>query len=204
MPTHSRVRPPTGRPRHSRPANKVLTSAAALTAALLLIVAGAPQAGAAPRRTLADTAPRWVAKTRSLGRANGAKQQTVKVYLAPKGGLAALKAQVAAVADPKSSSYRKFLTPAQYHSNYDATDAAVSEVSAWLRSSGLAVTRVEQNHLYITARGTVADLQKTFGVTLNSYRHDGQSVTAPTAAATVPANVASYVSTVAGLDTTQR
>ena len=189
---------------HRRPANKVLTSAAALTAALLLIVAGTPQAGAAPRRTLADTAPRWVAKTRSLGRANGAKQQTVKVYLAPKGGLPALKAHVAAVADPKSSSYRKFLTPAQYHSSYDATDAAVSEVSAWLRSSGLTVTGVEQNHRYITARGTVADLQKTFGVTLNSYRHDGQSVTAPTAAATVPANVASYVSTVAGLDTTQR
>jgi subtilase family serine protease len=175
-----------------------------LASGLLLIVAGAPQAGAAPRRTLADTAPRWVAKTQSLGRANGAKQQTVTVYLTPKGGLPALKADVAALADPKSSTYRNFLTPAQYHARYDATDVAVSEVSAWLKSSGIVVTGVEKNHRYVAARGTVANLQKTFGVTLHTYRHAGQTVTAPTAAATVPADVASYVSTVAGLDTTQR
>ncbi len=173
-------------------------------AAALLLILGAPQAGAAPRRTVTNTGPRWIAKARSLGRADRAKQQTVKVYLAPNGGLAGLKADVAALADPASANYRQFLSPAQYHARYDASDSAVAAVSSWLRSDGLSVTGVEQNHRYVSARGSVADLQKAFGVTLNSYRHDGQTVTAPAAAATVPSNVASYVSTVSGLDTTKR
>ena len=202
MPSQLGMRPATTR-RRRRAANQRLAMVVALAAGLLMIV-GTPQAGAAPRRALASTTPRWVAKASSLGRANGAKQQTIRVYLAPKGGLPALKADVAAVANPATSTYRQFLSPSQYHSRYDATQAAVSEVSAWLESGGLTVTGVEKNRRYITARGTVTSLEKTVGVTLNSYRHAGQTVTAPTAAATVPANVASYVSTVAGLDTTLR
>ena len=198
-----RIQPGTSTTRRRHRANRGIAAGVALAAALLLTI-GMPQAGAAPRPVVPGTSPRWVPKARSLGRANKTRQQTVTVYLNPNGGLPALKTDVAALADPTSASYRHFLTPAQYHSKYDASDSAVAAVRDWLESDGLAVVSVEKNHRFVTARGTVADLEKAFGVTLNSYRHDGQDVTAPTGAATMPATVAPYVSTVAGLDTTQQ
>ena len=45
-------------------------------------------------------------------------------------------------------------------------------------------------------------MQKALGTTLNRYRHDGTTVRANTGAVTLPTSVASYVTTVTGLDTT--
>src|SRR5881275_3096796 len=87
------------------------TSLSAVAAAGALVAAGAvvtaPGATAAPQRhLLARTAPRWVAKADSLGAAPAAGTSTFRVYLAPKGGMDALKAAAAQVADPKSAHYR--------------------------------------------------------------------------------------------------
>ena len=127
---------------------------------------------------------------------------SIKVYLAPQGGVDALKADVAAISNPKSSSYRKFLSAAQFHARYDASDAAVNSIERWLRSDDVRVTGVEANHRYVSAQGSVASLQRAFGVTINTYQHNGQTVQANSTPATVPVAVSGYVSAIAGLDTT--
>ena len=153
---------------------------------------------------LANSAPAWMAHAKNIGKADNSGTVNLRVYLAPKGGVAALQAAVAAVSTPGSSSYRHFITPAQYNATYAPTTAEVSSVSAWLASSGLKVTGVEPTHQYLSVRGTVAAAQQAFGVSVQRYVHDGQSVQAPSGALTVPVAVAGQVLTVTGLDTTQR
>ncbi|MEP7090852.1 MAG: S53 family peptidase [Nocardioidaceae bacterium] len=187
---------------------KAKTSLSAVAVAGALVAAGmatAPSATAAPqRRSVARTAPTWVAKTHSLGRASSSARSSFRVYLAPNGGTDALKAAVAAVSDPKSSSYRHFMTAAQYHARFDARPTTVKTVSTFLKDSHLSVTSVEAHHRYVAGTGSVSSVQKAFGTTIRRFRHRGQTVQANTTAVSLPAAIAPYVTTVTGLDTTRR
>lgn len=181
-----------------------LTSAASLAG--LALGATAPQASAAPKGsvTLTNTLPRWLShSTRLVVAAKAAPAtQEVRVYLAPNGGLAALQAKVAAVSDPTSAQYHHWLTTTQYDARYTPTKASADAVSTFLRAKGLTVTGVESHRRYVVATGTPAQLGATFGVSLGTYRHDGQTVTAPGSAVVLPAAVGANVLTVTGLDTT--
>lgn len=181
-----------------------LTSVASLAG--LALGATAPQASAAPKGniTITNTLPRWLSKATKVALATAAlpATQEVRVYLAPKGGLDALKAKVATLSDPTSADYKHWLTTAQYDARYAPTQASADAVSSFLASKGLTVTGVEAHRRYVVATGTTAQLGSAFGVSLGSYRHDGQTVTAPGSAVVLPASVGANVLTVTGLDTT--
>ncbi|MDQ2755172.1 MAG: S53 family peptidase, partial [Actinomycetota bacterium] len=187
-----------------------LTCAAALgTLGLSLtpsaFAAGAPaSSGGAARTTLAGSTPHWLAHAQKQATATAATAagQSVRVYLAPRGGLAALKATVASLSDPASAQYHHWLTTAQYDATFAPSAASAAAVSSYLRSQGLTVTGVEKNRRYVSATGTRAQLGVAFGTTLATYRHDGQTVTANASAVSLPASVGSSVLTVTGLDTT--
>jgi subtilase family serine protease len=175
--------------------------AAAVASAVAVIAAMAPAAQAAgPRHALAGQVPGWTKHTRSLGHAR--QLVRARVYLAPQGGIDALKQAVVAVSTPGSATYHHFLTPAQYRARYEPTSATVSAVSAWLRSAGLTVSGVEGSRRYVTARGGVTAAEKAFGTTIDRFNHRGRVVQAPTIPVTVPPGVAGEVLAVAGLDTT--
>src|SRR5262245_34408353 len=144
---------------------------------------------------LKGSAPAWTAHA-AVRPAKASGSVSVRVYLAPRGGLAALKAAVAAVATS-----HHYLTPAQYRAKYEPTAAAVSSVGAWLRSAGLHVTGVEASHRYVSASGSVAAAEKAFGRQLKIYKHHGRLVRGPAGNARVPAAVAGSVLGVTGLST---
>jgi subtilase family serine protease len=104
------------------------------------------------------------------------------------------------VTTPGSSSYRHFLTSTQYAQRFSPSNTQLAQVRAWLQSTGLHVTGVAPGNRYVTVTGTIAQADAAFGTTLRTYRHGGQLVTAPATDATVPANVASAVVGVTGLD----
>jgi subtilase family serine protease len=147
---------------------------------------------------LRGSAPAWTAHA-AVRPAKASGHVSVRVYLAPRGGLAALKRAVAAVATPGSATYGHFLTPAQYRARYEPTQAAVRSVSAWLRSAGLRITGVEASHRYVSAGGSVAAAERAFGRKLNVYRHAGRLVRGPAGDARVPSAVAGSVLGVTGL-----
>ena len=125
-----------------------------------------------------------------------------RVYLAPKGGRAALAAAVAAVSTPGSASYHNFLTSAQYAARFSAPTAAVDAVSHYLRSAGLKVTDVEAHNRYVTVCGTVAAADKAFGTSIDRYQHgSARPCRRRPPRVKCPAALASRVLTVAGLDT---
>ena len=190
---------------HSRRALALATTVGAVAAVTAAGLAAVP-AGATPAGTvtITSTLPRWLPGAHKVAvTAKAATPQSVKVYLNPKGGVAALQAEVAALSTPGSPSYRHWLTTAQYEARYAPTAAAADSVSKYLASKGLKVTGVEAHRRYVSASGTAAQLGAAFGTTLATYTHDGQTVTAPSAAAKLPASIGNQVLTVSGLDTTQ-
>jgi kumamolisin len=123
----------------------------------------------------------------------------LEVSLSPR-NKAALDAFVRAVSDPKSASYKHYLTVSQYAAEYGATDAQVAQVTAYLKGEGLAVGQVTANHLTVPVSGTAAQVEKAFDVNIGTYASAGKSFYANDAAPSLPASIASVVTGVAGLN----
>jgi subtilase family serine protease len=182
-------------------------AAAALTATTVLAtaIAVAPSASATRTRTaVPNSKPLWTAHAKHLGAARGAAKIHARVYLAPRGGLAAVRTAAIAMSTPGSASFHKFLTPAQYRARFGTTNATVNAVSSYLKSVGLKVGRVGAGNRYLAVHGTVRAAERAFGTQIDRYRHHGQTVKAPTSLVSVPADLATSVLAVTGLDTTPR
>ncbi|HEY0238796.1 MAG TPA: S53 family peptidase [Friedmanniella sp.] len=186
----------------------VAASTLLVPASLLATVQTASAAPESGTVAIKSTLPRWLPKTKAKIASKAAsvdadKTLSVRVFLTPTGGADALAKAALAVSTPGSSSYGQFLSADQFHATYAPTAAAEQTVRTFLGSKGLTVTGTAPFRRYVTAKGTVAQLDKAFGVTLKGFSHLGQKVVAPTTAAELPAAVASSVLTIEGLDTTQ-
>jgi len=167
----------------------------------VLMAGPAPATGAGRMVTLRESTPAW-ASQHALHSSPADGHVSVRVILAPRGGVAALESAVLATTTPGSPRYRHFLTPAQFRARYEPTDAAVAAVRGWLLKSGMNVARVSPYRRYIAASGSVAAAEHAFGATLGVYRHAGHLVRAPEQDARVPAGVSRDVWGETGLDTT--
>lgn len=172
----------------------------------IAVVAGvltvAPGAQADTTVTIPGSAPNWLARASTLGIAAASGTVAATIDLAPKGGTAALDSFVAAVSSPASPGFRKFLTRSEYAERFQPTDATVGSVSRAMKTAGLTVTGVAADNSTISISGTVAQADRVFGAAMKRYRHDGQSVVAPSHALRVPAAMAAVIAGVRGLDTT--
>ena len=183
---------------------RVVGAAVAAGALTLGSLATATAAQAAnPRKAIAHTHPSWAVAAKRLSAATSGTV-SARIYLAPNHA-SSLAGAVAAVADPRSASYRHFRSAASVRAEFAPTSAEVASVRSWLTSAGLSVTRVSASNpagAFIAVRGSVAAASKAFGVGFGTYRGPGgQSARAPESSATAPASVASSVLAVAGLDT---
>jgi subtilase family serine protease len=180
-----------------------LATGAALVTGVMAAPPSADAAGAtASPHAVPRATPTWTAHAQHLGAASNTAAVHARVYLAPRGGLAALQHTVSAVSTPGSASYHKFLTSAQYAARYQPSSATVGKVAAWLRGSGLTVTKVEAQHRYLTVSGNVGQANKAFSTSIGRYVHNGRTVQAPSTQVKAPAALAASVLTVTGLDTT--
>ena len=165
--------------------------------------AGSASSDVSSRATLANSAPHWAAADNVVRGVDKATTIQARVYLAPRGGAAALAAAVAAVSTPGSAQFRHFLTPAQYRAQFSPTTATVASVRSWLSDAGLRVTRVASGNRYVAVSGTASGVKAAFGVTIQLYRHDGSVEYAPSSDITVPRALATSVSGVVGLSSPQ-
>jgi subtilase family serine protease len=169
-----------------------------LAAGALAMGIPAAQADVAPksRDVLSGTVPAWATAKADRGSTSDSGRVAVRVYLS--GHAKALAAYARAVSDPSSALYGKFLTAQQAQARFGATKAQVAEVTAWLKSSGLKVTRTTRRYLAVT--GDVAVTEKAFGTQLRNFAEDGKVYRAPSTPASVPASLDDAVLTVTGLD----
>ena len=162
---------------------------------------GLARSAAPATARLAQSAPSWAAGARALRAAPASQRVAVRVYLAPRGGTAALNAAINAVSTPGSPSYRHFLTPAQYRSRFAPSAATIASVESWLRGAGMRVTGLGPSSRYVKATGTAASAQKAFRVKLAMFQRGAHVVRAPVADARVPKGLKPAVLGVTGLDT---
>jgi subtilase family serine protease len=164
-------------------------------------LAGAPAAQAAGRRAVPAAGPQVTRNATDHGAQARSARQTLRVYLAPRGGEDALKAAVAAVSEPGSASYGHYLTPQQFHAQWDPTPATVASVTSWLKSQGLKVTGADAHNRFLTVKGDAAAAEAAFATALHRFTKGGETFQAPTQTATVPDDVAGAILGVDGLST---
>ena len=79
--------------------------------------------------------------------------------------------------DPASTSYRQYLTPEQFTEQFGPTEQDYQKVIAFAERNGLTVTGTSANRVLLDVRGSVADIEKTFQVTMRIYRHPTENRT---------------------------
>lgn len=104
--------------------------------------------------------------------------------------------------DPSSPLYHHFLTPAQFAADFGVPSSESSAVVGWLRSGGLRIQTSSAAGDYFTARGTVAQLDQLFRVSIDRYSYGARHFVANSSAPSVPASLP--IDGVLGLDTLAR
>jgi len=179
------------------------TTCAAIGVAALVTAAaaGAASAATSSKHALAGSVPSWAVAKNRVGASSAATAVTFRVYLNYRGGDAAAR-YATAVSTPGSTSYGKFLTPAQFRAQFSPAQADVNAVSSWLKGQGFTLGTTPDNRKYVEATGTLAQAATAFGTSFSQYRTEGRTVRANASPLQVPASLTA-VQGVVGLDESQ-
>ena len=158
-------------------------------------------ASAAPstKATLAGSVPTWAKSANFKGSAVSTAPIGFRVYLGWQNASQA-EAAAKAVSDPKSASYKQYLTSQQFRQQFAPSQASVGAVQTWLKGQGFSVNYTPMNNHYVSAEGTVAQAAAAFGTTFGMYSVSGQVLRSPSSNISVPSALAGTVSAVIGLD----
>jgi subtilase family serine protease len=175
--------------------------AAAAVAGILIagLAGGTVSAAPSGRATMSGQVPAWAKVANFKSATAGTERLGFRVYLgwSDPAGAAAF---ATAVSNPKSASYGKYLSPAQFRQRYSRSKAQVQAVQTWLRGQGFTVDYTPSNRLYVAAEGTVAQAAAAFNVSFGNYRVDGLTLRSPRGAISIPSSLAGTVEAIAGLD----
>jgi len=104
------------------------------------------------------------------------------------------------VSTPGSRLFHKFLTRSQWIARYGPTSASIASAKSWLRSQGFSVGSVPSTHLYVSASGTAAQVERAFGVTLGYYMVNGHKVRLANGMLSIPAGISGSVAGAVGVN----
>lgn len=171
---------------------------------ILLVLPLAP-AGAGPRDDrlrLAGSAAPYARASALVRRAADVEIVDFQMYLGLRDRAGAI-ALLDRVSDPARPSYGQYLTPDEFRARFSRPEADVTAVSTWLRDEGFQVGAAPANHLYVPATGTVGQVERSFGVSMNYYRAGRQLLRAPAVAPSIPASLGNLVDGILGLAETR-
>ena len=171
----------------------------AFASAMALILALAVPAAGSSTKSLSGSVPPWATSKNYRSHTSASTSVGFRVYLGWRDASDA-EALARAVSDPRSSSYGKYLSPAQFRQRFAPSQSSVNAVKSWLRSAGFSVGYTPSNGLYVSAEGTASQVEKAFSTKLNNYRYKGLTLRAPASSLRVPASLGSTVAAVLGVD----
>ncbi len=138
-------------------------------------------------------------EVRDLGRAPGAEELSIVVGLGLR-NRDALEAHLTELQDPASPIHHRFLTQDEFNASYAPTPAEEEAVVAHLAAHGLRVTERAPNRLVVAATGSVAAIERAFGVEMHAVGFRGARHHAAINEPSFPPGLASVVVGVIGLD----
>jgi subtilase family serine protease len=153
-------------------------------------------------RKVLDAVPHWATADALLGQAPAGEDQPVSlsVYL-PMRDQAAAEAELAAINDPGSPTYGKYLSNEQYAAKYAPTTDDVATLRAWLESEGFTVDLIPENRAHISVHGSVEHVERAFATKMGLFALPagrGGAVRGVMTTPSVPAKIAHLVSAVHG------
>src|SRR5213082_878323 len=168
---------------------KILAVSLVLSSVVIAIVA---LAAPSPRSTLKGSKPTWAKPGNLISAAASSKSVGFRVYLGWTNASGA-EALARAVSNPRSSSYRHYLTPAQFRQQFAPTANQVAQVQSWLTSQGFSLVYTPANNHYVSAQGTVAQAKAAFGTSFGMYKVKGLTLRSPAADVSIPSSLAGVV-----------
>lgn len=189
---------------HSSRARIVRRTLIVLSAAVVAVTIATPQAlaasrpGGTDRAALAGSAPSWAKSGRVVGAPASDQRVSFNVILPTRHAAAAARL-AADVSNPKSTAYGQYLTARQFNARFAPRAATVAKVRGYLTGAGLQVTGVAQGNRWVSASGTVAQIQRAFDTTLKNYAYAGRTLRAPDRALSVPEDLGASVAGVVGI-----
>jgi subtilase family serine protease len=111
-----------------------------------------------------------------LGRLPEAQVMSLDLVL-PLRDPAGLENFLADVYNPSSSSYRHFLTVAEFTAQFGPTEADYAAVVSYAKSHGLTVTGGSRDGMEVQVKGTVAAVEKALHVNMLNYQHPTENRT---------------------------
>lgn len=112
----------------------------------------------------------------------------------------ALTQYLADLQNPSSSSYHKWLTPAQYGARYGISDSDLQTVQTWLQAHGFKIEKVPQARNVIEFSGNFEQIQSAFHTTMHSLLVNGENHFANMTDPQIPAALAPVVAGVGPLN----
>jgi uncharacterized repeat protein (TIGR01451 family) len=121
-------------------------------------------------RQLPGHVPKMVSKMTSVGRLVVTNRLHLSIGL-PLRNQEALTNLLQQIYDPASPNYHHFLTPDQFTAQFGPTEEDYQAVLDFARTNNLTVTHTPGNRMLMGVEGNVADVERTFHVTLRTYHH---------------------------------
>ncbi len=175
-----------------------LEAVSLLVAVALGLPAGAAGAGEASFVKPESISPR-LGETRVLEREDPGEQHGIVVSLDLR-NRDQLESLLADIQSPDSPNYRHFLTPEEFNSRYAPSTEAEQRVVDHLQANGLRVTQRFRNRLLVSAAGSVAAIERAFGVELHKVSFRGKAHYATVKEPVFPDDLVPQIMGVLGLD----
>jgi uncharacterized protein (TIGR03437 family) len=102
--------------------------------------------------------------------------------------------------DPSSPNYHHWLTPEEFGARFGASATDIAQVTAWLKSEGLAVEDTARGRNWIMFSGATGQVEHAFHTQLHQYEVDGQRHFSIASDPSVPSDLARLVLGFRGLD----
>ncbi len=141
---------------------------------LAVLFSNASPGQAADRQFLHGHVPKVVSQLKPLGSLPGANSLNLAIGL-PLRNQQALDDLLQQLYDPASPSFHHYLTPEQFTEQFGPTEQDYQAVIDFAKANGLTITGKHLNRVVLDVSGSVADIQRTFHVTLQTYRHPRES-----------------------------
>jgi subtilase family serine protease len=148
---------------------------------------------------IANNTPKFVATGKNLGPVDPHSTIDVSIWLNVR-NRSELDAVAADLYNPKSADYRRWLSKGEFVARFAPTAAEAKTVQDFFTANGLTVLNVGPENFSVTARGTVADVQRAFHVAIHNFLVGGQILRANTSDPVVEGAAGALVGAVYGLD----
>lgn len=135
---------------------------------LSIVTTASAQKGA--KVTLPNSVLPIVAKSMpslTLTNSTGSDMIDVSISLKPRDA-AGLQKFADSVSDPKSDSYRQFITPEEVGQRFGALQSDINLVKAFFITNGLTITHVGKNNITVAGKGTKAQVELMFNTRITN------------------------------------